>query len=129
MKKALFAFVLMAVSVAFPAEPVAVGAGRLNNVQFHWTATEAKTGLVEIVFDKVVWLQPVQLQFLRNPPAGPIVRAENTVTGELTKLTLALSGSFDEALQQVVRAVPGLQLRIVRQEKVDNPERMVAEHR
>lgn len=129
MKKALFAFVLMAVTVAFPAEPIAVGTGFLNNRTFHWTAMEAKTGLVEISFDKAVWLHSAQLQSLRRLPAGPIVRVDNMATGEFSKLTLTLSGSFDEALQQAVRAVPGLQLRVAKKEKVDNPERVVAEHR
>jgi hypothetical protein len=89
------------------------GMGRLNNVQFQWTATEAKTGLVEISFDKAVWLHAAQLQFLRHLPAGPIVRVDNVTTGELTKLTLALNGSFDEALAQADRAIPGLTLRTV----------------
>lgn len=129
-KKALFAFVLMAVTVAFPAEPIAVGTGFLNNRTFHWTAMEAKTGLVEIVFDKAVSLHEVQLQFFWRLPTERIKAADNIVTGELTKLTLEVSGNLEEALQQAARAVPGLlQLRVTKKEKVDNPERIVAEHR
>lgn len=127
MRLSLIALVAFLTTAVFAGEPV-TGVGRLNNVQFNWTASETKTGLVELTLLKTVPLRPVQVERLRHLPAGPILRAEDVVSGDLTKLTLTLNGSFKEALAQAARMVPGLSFRIV-QINVDNPQGIVAEHR